>query len=285
MNTINHEYSQRGYLEEDFLYFHLRDQNKDAFTLHYHSFHKLVFFLSGDVTYLIEGKYHRLKPMDILLVAKNQIHMPIIDPLKPYERIVLWINDAYIDPPNREEDSLLSCFELASQNRNLLRLEDEDRHTMEHRIYALGEVLKDTAFGHTTLKQCLFQQLMVWLNRYYLGAKHQTTDVVYDERILFLLNYINDHLEDNLQTENLAQMVFLNKYYLMHLFKEQIGYSVHQYVQEKRLIRAKTLLRKGLLLSEICDKCGFGDYSSFVRAFKKKFGLSPKKYAKSMPIS
>ncbi len=285
VDIINNEYSQRGYLKEDFRLFHLKDQNKDAFTLHYHTFHKIVFFLSGQVTYLVEGKYYKLKPWDILLVAKNQIHMPIIDPHEPYERVVLWINDDFLQQDIQEEADLLSCFHIASQKKNILRLCETDLHTMKHRLYTLKDALSDQTFGHYTINKCLFLQLIVWLNRHYLGTDAQITDVVYDERIELLLNYINDNLHETLSIDRLAQMVYLNKYYLMHLFKEQIGYPIHRYILEKRLIYASGLIRQGIMLSEVCDSCGFGDYSSFVRAFKKKFGISPKRYAKSMPIS
>lgn len=285
MDTIKNEYSQRGYLKEDFRLFHLRDQNQDAFSLHYHPFHKIVFFLSGGVTYLIEGKYYKLKPWDILLVAKNQIHMPIINPHEPYERFVIWVNDAFLQQDANEEDDLLSCFNRACEKQNILRLVDSDLQAMKHRLYALKDTIADKTFGHHTLTQCLFLQLMVWLNRHYLGTDSLVADVVYDTRIENLLLYINDNLHETLSIDHLAHMVYLNKYYLMHLFKEQIGYSIHQYIKEKRLIRASSYIKQGKILSEVCDLCGFGDYSSFVRAFKKKFGLSPKKYAKSMPIS
>ncbi|QUI24180.1 AraC family transcriptional regulator [Vallitalea pronyensis] len=285
MDRLGNDYSQRGYLKEDFRLFHLKDQNKDAFSLHYHTFHKIVFFLSGQVTYLIEGKYYKLKPWDILLVAKNQIHMPIIDPHEPYERMVLWVNDAFLQQDKEEDNNLLSCFHIASQKKNILRLYETDLHATKHRLYALKDALSDQAFGHYTMNKCLFLQLIVWLNRYYLGADAPIADVTYDERIETLIHYINHHLDEPLRIDQLADTVYLNKYYLMHLFKEQIGYPIHRYILEKRLIRASSLVREGVMLSEVCDRCGFGDYSSFVRAFKKKFGVSPKRYAKSMPIS
>lgn len=211
--------------------------------------------------------------------------MPIIDPHEPYERVVLWINDDFLQQDIQEEADLLSCFHIASQKKNILRLCETDLHTMKHRLYTLKDALSDQTFGHYTINKCLFLQLIVWLNRHYLGTDAQITDVVYDERIELLLNYINDNLHETLSIDRLAQMVYLNKYYLMHLFKEQIGYPIHRYILEKRLIYASGLIRQGIMLSEVCDSCGFGDYSSFVRAFKKKFGISPKRYAKSMPIS
>ena len=67
----------------------------------------------------------------------------------------------------------------------------------------------------------------------------------------------------------------------MHLFKEETGYTLYNYILKKRVMKASDLLKSGMLAGEVCAQCGFGDYSSFVRAFKKEFQLSPKQYYKS----
>lgn len=284
MNEVNNERIKRGYLKEDFRFFHLKDQNKDSFRLHYHTFNKVVIFLNGHVTYLIEGKYYKLKPWDILLVSKNQMHMPIINPSEPYERIILWINDDFLQHDSSEDFDLLSCFHMTSKKNHLLRLINDDLDLIKHRVYTLKDSILDNSLGHYTIKKCLFLQLIVLINRLFIGNGiiNSTIDVTYDTRIEKLLEYINNNLDGDLTIDTLCKKIYLNRYYLMHLFKEQIGYPIHRYVQEKRLIKASLLISQGLLLSQVCDECGFGDYSSFVRAFKKKYGLSPKKYFKSI---
>ena len=68
----------------------------------------------------------------------------------------------------------------------------------------------------------------------------------------------------------------------MHQFKKNTGYSIHQFIMQKRLIQANSYIKKGLPTMEVSQQCGFGDYSNFVKAFKKKYGLSPKKYYKGL---
>lgn len=285
MNEINskQEKIRRGYLNEGFLFFHLKDKHTDEFQLHYHDFNKILIFLSGDVTYLIEGKFYKLKPWDLIFVSHNEVHKPIINPDKSYERIIIWINSDFLNEDVHEESDLLNCFQLASKEKmNLLRLNTEDNNIIRQLLNALEEATKDNTFGNYTLKKSLFLQMMVYLNRLFIGADINkiAMDIEYDERIATVLQYINNNLDKDLSISLLSAKVFLNKYYLMHLFKDQTGYTMHNYIIKKRLIKAVALIKQGDQLGQICDESGFSDYSSFVRAFKKEFGMSPKNYYK-----
>ena len=78
MYDIDAEYGKRGYLKENYKIFNIKDFCKQDFEFHYHEFEKLVLFKSGNTSYIIEGKEYNLKPYDILLVGKGDIHKPIV---------------------------------------------------------------------------------------------------------------------------------------------------------------------------------------------------------------
>ena len=90
------EVGKRGYLNEDYRLFHLRDSRALALDYHYHEFDKLVFQLGGRATYNIEGKSYPLQPMDVLLVSRGVIHLPAVDPGEVYERMVLWMDRSFL---------------------------------------------------------------------------------------------------------------------------------------------------------------------------------------------
>jgi AraC-like DNA-binding protein len=273
-----------GYLNEDFLFFNLKDQKKNEFEIHYHDFNKIIVFISGEVTYIIEGKSYKLKPWDILLVGKNDLHLPIISPTTPYERMILWLNPLFLEGHNKNSCDLLSCFQLASDRKlNLIRLNNKHLNSLKQNLIDLEEEIQDKAFGSTILKNALFLQFMVKINRLFLGMdiSKNIDDIRYDPRIEDILSFINSNLDMDLSIGMLSKAFYLNKYYLMHLFKEETGYTLYSYILKKRVIKASGLLRSGIQTGQVCAQCGFGDYSSFVRAFKKEFGLSPKQYYKS----
>ena len=122
---------------------------------------------------------------------------------------------------------------------------------------------------------------MVYLNRLFLDKNNlneNIIDIEYDENIEKILEYINENLIEDLSVEYLASTLYINKYYLMHKFKDQTGCTIYQYILQKRLIRAISLMKKGKNITEACMQSGFKDYSNFSRLFKKTFKVSPKEY-------
>ena len=76
----------------------------------------------------------------------------------------------------------------------------------------------------------------------------------------------------------LSERFYLSRSWLMHRFKDITGCPVHQYVLQKRLICAAQLLRRGESVGEAVRLSGFADYSAFLRAFRRAYGVSPREY-------
>ena len=278
MKDINNKV---GYLNDNFKIFHIRDKKDIKFEYHHHDFSKIVILIDGDLTYYIEGKAYILKPWDILFVNKNEIHKPVVNPDKYYERIVIWLNPDFMAKYAQGNNDLLKCFEVAIKNNyNLLRLNMKSIEVIKNLIQDIQNCNNSNEFGSENLKESLFVQLMVLMNRLFLNSdkNRDIEDIQYDKTIEGVLNYINSNLENDLSIDTIASEFFISKYYLMRKFKNQIGSSIHNYVVQKRLILARSLISDGLSMSSVCSRCGFNDYSSFVRAFKKVYGVSPSNY-------
>ena len=64
----------------------------------------------------------------------------------------------------------------------------------------------------------------------------------------------------------------------MHRFKAVTGYTVHQYISQKRLLRAGELIRGGVPVMKAAEQAGFSEYSTFLRAFQNTFHMSPREF-------
>ena len=254
------EVGKRGYLDRDFRLVHLKDSLAQKIDYHYHEFDKLVIFLGGKVTYVVEGVTYFLKPWDIVLIQHNLIHRPIIHAEEPL--------DACLDK-SRE------------QGFHLLRTGEEGRLGYARFIQQLEEALRSEEFGARRMADTLCQQLLIQVNRDFLRANTapaETDSYHLDPKMEEILRYIAANLEGDLSVDALAARFYMSRYYLMHRFKEITGYTVHQYTVQKRLLRAGELIREGVPVMKAAEQAGFPEYSTFLRAFQNTFHTSPKNF-------
>lgn len=272
MDYSQYNLEKTGYLKEDFRLFHINDQTKKDFSYHYHDFHKIIVFISGKVTYHIEGKAYHLKPRDILLVSQGAIHKPEIDPSVPYERYIFWIRD------DLSCQELNTCFQKANDRSfNLVRADSALQERLKDLLPEIEQTLQNKHFGDTVLRDALFTQFMIYINRIFLRTSSSPDKKTYssDTQVEQLLKYINRNLSENLSIDQLAERFFFSKYHMMRKFKNETGYTIHNYITSKRLLLARSLINEGTPVMKAAQMSGFNDYTTFVRSYKKQFGNAP----------
>ncbi len=271
-------YNKRGYLNSDFKMFHLTDQISTEFEFHYHEFHKITIFISGNVQYFIEGKTYSLEPYDIVLVNRNDIHRVQVDSSVPYERIIVYISPGFMEAYRTDHYDLSYCFEKAKkEHSNVLRIHALEKSSLFKVTNRLERSFSDTEYASDLYRQILFLEFMIHLNRAALKNKAEFLDAsLYNPKIVNLIQYINQHLTDSLTMDDLSARVYLSKYYMMRLFKAETGYTIGNYITYRRLLLARSLILKGVPITQACLSSGFQDYSTFSRAYKAEFQEPPR---------
>lgn len=276
------QFTARQYMvSPDFEFFHYKDDNNLEVEYHYHDFYEIYFFISGRVAYIVEGKFYSLKPGDILLINNKELHKPIIDE-GTYERFVIWINPDFIRSACTSETDLFKCFESTSKKRyNLLRPDAKTLNIIKATINKLNVAYTGKGYGSDVLTRLYVLELLILLNRVYLESDVAAMkgDIVYNSRIDEIIYYVNANLDKDLSLDALSARYYISKYHLLREFKRHTGYTLYGYIRQKRLIAAKALLKDGMSITDVCQACGFNDYSNFIRAFSKTFNISPKKYS------
>ena len=270
------QYSKKGYLNSEFRLFHLTDQETQEVDYHYHDFDKITIFIKGSVTYTIEGKSYELRPYDIVLVRHGDIHRLTVDNSKVYERIIVYISPNFMNAYKTDSYDLSCCFQKALQEEsNVLRIPSLEKSSLFRSITRLEQSFADDGYAADLYRQVLFLDFMVHLNR--AARKNRLEFIDTDNcnaKIVDILRYINDHLTGDLGIDTLAGKFYISKYYMMRRFKQETGYTLGQYISQKRLLFAKELISSGVPASQVCFDCGFRDYSTFSRAYRKAFGKS-----------
>ncbi|WP_243410164.1 helix-turn-helix domain-containing protein [Pokkaliibacter plantistimulans] len=102
-----------------------------------------------------------------------------------------------------------------------------------------------------------------------------------DQRIRTVQAHITGHLASNLQIAELAEAAHLSPTQFKKLFREALGSSVHQYITQLRMEKARALLtHTDLPVQLIAEQVGYNDVSAFIRRFTACFGMSPRAFAR-----
>lgn len=124
--------------------------------------------------------------------------------------------------------------------------------------------------------------LCAHLIRHYSTGKHPFQaygDGLSKRRLKQAVEYIHEHLHENLSLTEIAENLEMSQYYFCRLFKQSTGVTPHQYLIQQRVERAKQLLRQpDLAITRIALECGFSNLSHFAKYFRKHTGVSPKRF-------
>ncbi|HIF9210863.1 TPA: AraC family transcriptional regulator [Photobacterium damselae] len=131
------------------------------------------------------------------------------------------------------------------------------------------------------LRESLLYSLLIKLM-----AKHGKSrinfgpDKTASKQVTIVKDFLDDLPDANVSLNELAQLVSLNPYYLVRLFKKEFGLPPHAYQIQSRLRYATRLIKKGNKLADVAIQSGFHDQSHFIKHFKKAMGVTPRQYAK-----
>jgi AraC-like DNA-binding protein len=278
------EYSTRQHmLSSDYEIFHYSNTNLTGVSIHHHDFYEFYLFISGNATYLIEGKIYYLKPGDIILINYKELHQAIISNTDiVYERIVLWINKSFLKKLSSSKTNLSLCFE-SHDKKNVLRTDFETQKNIRLTLNKIINLQQYNGIGYELLYTAYITELMVHLNNIaFMEDVRLNVDIKKSNLIDGIIDYINTHIEEDITVDELSEYFYISKYHLSREFKKHTGTTIHRYIVQKKLIEAKELILEKMPVMDVYKQCGFGDYSNFFRAFKNEYGVTPKQFYEMM---
>lgn len=240
--------------------------------MHTHDFYEMFIFLAGDANYHVEGTVYLLEPGDILIMKKAEAHSMWVNRTIPYERTNIGFNaDAIVG----EKQPLLKAFL-------------DDRPFGQYNRYPAA-LFPDTAWKKYFEKIVAHKKDPVSMQLYLtvlLNELHEAQPLVqqtwqqHENQVTGIINYINNNYTQPLTIDHLCKEFYISSTQLNRIFRNSTGVPVWKYITTKRLLYAKELIENGEMPAVACAKSGFNDYSPFYRAYKARFGASPKEHRK-----
>ena len=275
------QFSTRQYmLSRDFEIYYYSDTAPIKVTTHAHDYYEFYFFLEGNVSIQIENEQLPLTCGDVILIPPNVRHRAVIHNLTiPYRRFVFWISQEYCNHLMQLSPDYVYLMQYVQTSKTYLFHNDRITfNTIQSLILRLIEEMHSERFGRAAQITLCVNDLVLFLNRLIYARNVPSSPGEEQDLYRQLTVYIEEHLDEDLPLEKLAEEFYVSKYHIAHVFKDRIGMSIHQYITKKRLALCREAILGNANISEVYQAYGFGDYSSFFRAFKKEYGISPKDY-------
>lgn len=280
MNLTKPTVSNHGE-NKDISYYNLISDHCDI-EVHFHESYEIFQALSPNIRYYVEGKAYEVGLYDLIITNTQEIHRPAVTNNQPYARRYIQfkphIFNAFFDTGYNP----LKFFEERTLGEgNLITLKKQDQEKIGAYFAELQDLFQPINAKKYILAKSKLIEFFVTLDELYRKT-NTTNSLKTDSRLLPILEELNMHYDRPFSLDVLSKKYFIDKYYLSHLFKENTGFTLYEYVQTKRIQKAKALIHDGVAISEVSGMCGFSDYSNFFKTFKKLVQLSPSNYRKTI---
>ncbi len=241
--------------------------------MHCHNHYELYILLEGDRSLFIENSLFNIRPVSVFFCPPFVMHKTEGEAFK---RININFSDDYF---TEAENKVFTKF-LA---KKIINVPSEDICKVNLILEKIEKYFNNSTEENEVFVRCLTYELLHLLCGYTSNNDNLmfTPGVLQPTVLVKIQDYIDNHLNEELNLDFLANKFFISRSYLCKLFKKYIGVSVAQSILSRRLAKACMLLAEGKIsVSKISELCGFSSANYFGLIFKKNIGLSPINYRK-----
>ena len=246
-----------------------------------HPQYEIFLLLEGDVTMLINSQRYMIKNGALVLLTSRDLHISMNNAPRTYKRITVMFDPHAIRQFNTEHTNLLDCFSIAaSRQRNILSLSAEQIQTVQALADQILTNGRSDRFGDDIIVLTSLLSLLIFINRLYRSHLPKIAPLPLTPIIREIVDYVDSHIDEELSVQSLCHHFSYSVAYISAQFSKQMGLPLKQFIITKKIALAKQLLAESLSVTQVYERCGFGDYSNFIRTFKKTVGVSPLQWQK-----
>jgi AraC-type DNA-binding domain-containing proteins len=269
--------------EQNLLIKYNADENWKMDKYDCHDMFEINYCLSDNIEFFVNDIIYPVTKGTVFVFNNSDIHRSISLDKSPYKRYVLHFNPEYIKDLCTHDTNLLDCFiNRKPQFNHSIHLTGEQINRFIALINKAQFYNVNKVYGQEIYEKIILSEILLFINPLYSNNIQCCSSKSNKEfeKIQPVLQHIQFNIDSDLSLDSLSKDFYINKYYLLSLFKKATGFTITEYIIKRRIIKACELLKKGLPVQQVGEMAGFNNNSHFIRTFKKVVGKSPKQYAK-----
>ena len=232
---LRSEFNSRQYmLARDFEVYYYSDLRFSSVGRHSHSYTEVYLFCEGEVDMEIGDRRFSERP---------------------YRRFVFWLSEDFCRALRAESPDFLYLFDRVQKKKEYVHPMDAlEFNSLRSQLFTLLEELHTNRFGRDAQIGLYVRMLLLTLSRTVWQRENPRARKETRSSYQLITDYVAGHLDADLSLDTLSRELYLNKYHIAHLFQENTGLSLHQYITKKRLSACVDAMQSGKRISEICSQ-------------------------------
>ena len=242
----------------------LSNMETKKFKNHFHEYYEILILTHGNIDVVIQDTAYHLGSNELIIIPPNTYHY-IIPDKTAYQRIILHFS---LDEEKQFELEKRQYHPLFSSEFSKTLSSFIERFISYYENFSLKD-FNMLANGLTT-------ELILLL----CNAETQSSVNTPKKNSLIkqLIDYIDEHIHEQITLKNLSQHFHLSANYISILFKQEMHIPIITYIKEKKFALINISFKNGTPLTQLAEDYGFSTYSNFFKLYKKKFGHPPSKH-------
>ncbi len=266
---------------------HKVEKSVEAQKPHTHDYFQIYYIIKGSLLHYVGDKYSLLSHGNMSIVPPKTTHHIVPNPNTEFYSFSFMPD--FLGEKNKSNH--LSINFLGSLQADIsngihpkVSIEAENIFYTENIMKQLLKEFEKKDIGYEETARAYCTILLTTIARNYFEKEQSRLPHNFESNeqfVLHCINYIENNFTDDLSLEEMAKRSAMSKGNFCALFFKFTGHSFNSYLNQCRIKKAISYINKGYKITSIYGLCGYNDFSTFYRNFKKIMGISPKEYKKS----
>lgn len=235
---------------------------EDFHKIPYHDTYEFIYVIKGKLQADIEGQRFIINPQQLLVIKPCEFHHITPDSSQDYQSVTVIFPSEDLPKDIREIIAPINHFYDLS-------------NTYASRKFERMRIYQETIAPEKERYNILISEMNVILVLV-SALMNYKAELIYDDDLFLITNYIDTHIVLVNSVDDVSENIGMSRSKIEKLIREKMHTSVMSYIRTKKMLMAKTLIGNGVPLNQVCQKCGYQNYSTFYRNYISVFHHSPK---------